>query len=701
MYAAGLSPRPRLPDPVAGERTPWGAALVAVWLLAAAPLPPGRGPADAGLPLLPAAHPFSTEALDREILLARVYANAARDDEFIELANVGPGPADMGGWGLTDREATARFPPGTALVGGGRLVLTRNATAYAENLLRPADFTWDQGDAPHLLGGLLRLADGGDEVLLVDGGDAVVDAYVYGTSDYAGTGWAGSPAPATGRGIVAVRGRGDARVDSDRADDWVGPRPFRLGQSDFTVPPVAVDGPIVSLISPDDGAGPLLAFLGSARSSIHVAVYTLTSEAVAATLGAAARRGVRVRILVEGSPVGGVEDSERELVAALAAGGVEVRWLLGSSEVVKRYRYLHAKYAIVDGDAILVGSENLGESGWPSGERRGNRGWSVIVRDPELAGQLRDVFDEDFDPRRRDSMRADADLTAVLPAPPSVGEWSWGPGACCVRASLVIGPDRLLDAPGVLGLLNSARARVRIEAFYMEDRWGDAPNPFLEGAFAAARRGVDVRILLDGASWSGEETETGNGPVVEAINARADAEGLPLEARLLEPGGPIERVHNKGAVVDGRAVLVTSMNWAQGSATGNREIGIILEDPATASRFEGVFDADWDGRSTARGDPALVDDPLLLAGFYAFVAAASAVSLRNLRRGAKGLKPGRPFERRGSVRAALRLRRGEVRVLPPELVAEPRLGPRGGTRARGRRDEARSGLRGPEGDRDP
>src|SRR3989442_849967 len=139
--------------------------------------------------------------------------------------------------------------------------------------------------------------------------------------------------------------------------------------------------------------------------------------------------------------------------------------------------------------------------------------------------------------------------------------------------------------------------------------WGDIPSPFLEAAFAAARRGVTVRILLDG-SWASVEADSGtNDDVLERINRRATDQRLPLEVRLLEPRGSIERLHNKGAVVDGRAVLVSSMNWALGSATENREVGLILDDPVLARTFEISFDADWDGRPTSGVDAWRLEDP--------------------------------------------------------------------------------------------
>jgi phosphatidylserine/phosphatidylglycerophosphate/cardiolipin synthase-like enzyme len=265
----------------------------------------------------------------------------------------------------------------------------------------------------------------------------------------------------------------------------------------------------------------------------------------------------------------------------------------------------------------------------------------------------------------------------------------------------VIGPDTALADDGVLGAFAAARDRIWIEAFYADDPWGDRPNPFLEAAFVAARRGVAVRLLLDGSSWASEEDSSGNQALAANLNDRAHREGVDLEARVLLPRGNVERVHNKGAIIDGRTALVSSMNWAFGSATENREIGLLLDEPTAVARLEDTFRRDWEGDLPEPRDDPVIGDPNAILALYAFVAAASALSLRKMRRRDKGLKPRSGMVRRGLLRAALRRGHREVRVLPPELVAEPRDGAGGGTRDRGGREGALQGVRGPPGDRDP
>ena len=672
------------------------AALLAALVLAPSSLPAGRE-ADA-LPPRPAPAFFSATDPDH-LLLVRVYANAARDDEFVEIGNPRPEPVDMSGWSLTDGEATATFPLDSILPGGGRLLVARNATSYAEDTLMVADFAFEAGAARRMEGQVPRLADAGDEVLLRDPNGRLVDVYAWGSSSYEGLGWVGRPAERMGRGEIAVRRSGayETWIDRDTAEDWEDLRHERLGQSAFFPTEMTLRGRTTAVRSPDEGDVPLLRFLSSAESTIEVAVYTFTSERIASVLAAAAERGVQVRVLLDGAPVGGIEDAEHRVVGGLLAAGVEVRWLAGGPDIVKRYRYLHAKYAVVDARAAWIGSENFGDAGFPE-ERRGNRGWSVIAEDEGVASALRIVFEADFDVRRRDSIAATETMQQRLPLPPPVAERSSAEVTSVQAGRLVLAPDTALDTDGILGLFGSATHRLSIEAFYLDEVWRGGPNPFLEAAFAAAHRGVSVRILLDG-SWASVEADAGtNDDVMARINGRARNESVSLEARLLEPRGPIERLHNKGAVVDGRAVLVSSMNLALGSATENREVGLIVEDPSLAATFEAAFDADWDGRSTSGIDAWRLEDPRALVALYAFVAVASAVSLRKLRARAKDIKPRARVRTRGASGARLRGRRGEVRLLPPELVAQPRARARGRLRARRGREKTRSGVRGPERD---
>jgi len=65
------------------------------------------------------------------------------------------------------------------------------------------------------------------------------------------------------------------------------------------------------------------------------------------------------------------------------------------------------------------------------------------------------------------------------------------------------------------------------------------------------------------------------------------------EFKLLDSSGPVTVLHNKGAVVDGGRVLISSNNWGYSSFAKNRELAAILESNELATYFSKAFGLDW------------------------------------------------------------------------------------------------------------
>src|SRR5207245_8370903 len=138
------------------------AALFAALVLASSPLW-AESEAEPLLPRpRPASAPFS-DAPQPDALLVRVYANTARDDEFVEIGNPHPEPVDVSGWALTDREGTATFPLDPILQAGGRLLGTRSATTYSEDTLETAELTMGPGEAREIEADAARLPARGEQ----------------------------------------------------------------------------------------------------------------------------------------------------------------------------------------------------------------------------------------------------------------------------------------------------------------------------------------------------------------------------------------------------------------------------------------------------------------------------------------------------------------------------------------------------------
>jgi cardiolipin synthase len=70
----------------------------------------------------------------------------------------------------------------------------------------------------------------------------------------------------------------------------------------------------------------------------------------------------------------------------------------------------------------------------------------------------------------------------------------------------------------------------------------------------------------------------------------------------------VQSIHNKGVIVDGDRVLISSINWNDNSPSFNREAGVILEHPGVAGYYTEAFVQDW---SRAAGGPRAGDTEIL------------------------------------------------------------------------------------------
>ncbi len=560
-------------------------------------------PAPTPLPFL------GTETGAAPVLIVEVYYHTLRADEYVVLVNIGGDALDVAGWSLTDREGTLTFPPGPTIAAGDRIVLAQNASAYYEDTLREATFQYGGGNATALaVSGTFQLNNDGDEVILLNAAGDVVDAFVYGASAYADAGWSGPAAKPVGRGLVARRGFDATWTDTDSAADWDLVRVWSLGQSEVAAASFVFEGSAYAFVSPDRAFEALTGLLDNATASIDASLYTLTNSELAASLRRALARGVQVRLLLEGAPVGGIVQDEWTALHLLPGAGAQIRFLVDNTtlDIQERYRFAHAKYAIVDRRTVIVSTENWGGSAFPTWDATGSRGWTVAVDHAPLAAYFQRVFEEDFDLRRRDVFSFEEMSFSLAPnrvesVAPRAPTFRPRTVTGAFRIIPVLGPDTTLSPETIMDTLRSATESIHVEMFYAHRTWGDFPNLYLEELVAAARRGVQVRLLLDASPYNVEDDNPAdNDDTVRYVNEIAATEGLDFQAKLvaLDAHG-LSRAHTKGLIVDGRTVVVSSVNWNRNSATANREAGLIVENEALGAYFEEVFAWDWKDDLTA------------------------------------------------------------------------------------------------------
>ncbi len=383
---------------------------------------------------------------------------------------------------------------------------------------------------------------------------------------------------------IELRRASDGRVvdsltyeDAREAELQTDAGPVPLGATAHQ-PTTVRDADVTTFVLPDDPR-PIHAELASADDRLYLAGYTLTSARVRASLVDAASRGVDVRVLLDGSPVGGDSPAQVDTLDALAAAGIDVRMVGGPRA---RYAFHHAKYAVVD-DTALVLTENWKASGTGG---HSNRGWGILVDDSRFASELAAIFESDRrwlgtknwtavrEPASRDAHPAANDTYPVrFPARESRAE----------SVTLAVTPD---NAEAVVReFVRTANETLRVQQVRLDD-WR-----LERDLIAAAQRGVDVEVLLSGRWYVRDENQR----LARCLTGYAERAGLPLTVRVVEPRSRFGKVHAKVAVADGERVLLGSLNWNRNALERNREVIVVSEGPDVASYYERVFRADWRG----------------------------------------------------------------------------------------------------------
>ena len=553
---------------------------------------------------------------DGSVLVTQVYYHAypGKGDEYVAVTNPDArSAADLSGWKIDSGSAAVVFPNGTSLAPGATIFVTGNAS----------DFLPDAGFLPDLetrgsradvkqarpTGNWPALGNDGGRVVLENSNGETIDVLAWGRA-FNGTGWSGPAAEALSAGRVARRaGDGTGRwEDTNSSADWPADHSAVVGRSDFLAEAFDADS-VTAFVSPDCSFQAIAGELDKARFSVLLAVYQFESWPLARKLVEARERNVAVSVLLEGAPVEGITDQERAVAKLLSESGASVNFLAALQGQADRYSYLHAKYCVIDNATCIVASENWKASSIPSDNTYGNRGFGAVVKSPGLAGYLSAVFASDSNPAMRDVIPYSPGGGMFGPPPPGfvpdatvpAGSYkprflaaSFGPG---IRVQPVLAPDTSrLENGSVLGLIRSAARTLHIEQLSCSPDWNflglNRSNAYLDSVVEAARRGVHVRLLLDGTYIDPTDFKEDNNDVLNALAYIAAAEGLDLQVRISRIPGAL-KLHNKAVVADGERVLVSSINWGRNSVFENREVGLVLDGAGVGAYFEEVFGYDW------------------------------------------------------------------------------------------------------------
>ena len=287
------------------------------------------------------------------------------------------------------------------------------------------------------------------------------------------------------------------------------------------------------IVEPGAGFSPVYDLIDRARHSIDVTMYEFSDRTAEHDLAAAARRGVRVHVLLDQR-----EKSVNSAVYSyLSSHAVKVTW---SSP---KYRYTHQKTVIIDGAEAVIMTANLTSRYYAT-----SRDFLVVDTNRADVAAITTVFDADFS------------QTAVRPGDGSDLVWS---------------PTDSEDQ--LLGLINDATSSLRIYSEEMGDT--TVENALIR----AAKRGVDVQVCGENESGEYDRAYAKLARAGIRISYYSSSTGFYIHGKVIE--ADYGTAHAK--------IFIGSENFSNTSLNDNRELGLIISSHAVMSAIASTFATDF------------------------------------------------------------------------------------------------------------
>ncbi len=311
----------------------------------------------------------------------------------------------------------------------------------------------------------------------------------------------------------------------------------------------------------------MLALIAGAERWIHFENYIIrddrTGRRFADALIERARAGVRVRILYDAL---GSFGTSHAYWNALRRAGAEVRAFhpVASLRVLELFVRDHRKLVVVDGARAMMGGLCIGDE-WAGDPDRGRQPWRDTML--TVCGPAAVVLDAAF---------ADAWVQAGAPLPP---DNACGDPEICgdFTVQVVAG----VPFEGRIYRATQLIAAAAQERLWITDAYLVPPAPLYAALIDAARHGVDVRLLVPGAS---------DLVLLRNVTRVGYRELLRAGVRIFEWRGAM--VHAKTLVADRRWARVGSSNLNVSSLFGNYELDVLADNRQAAEVLAAQFRRD-------------------------------------------------------------------------------------------------------------
>jgi cardiolipin synthase len=322
----------------------------------------------------------------------------------------------------------------------------------------------------------------------------------------------------------------------------------------------------------------MIALIHGARRSVALESYIFRSDEVghrfAEALSAAAKRGIRVRVIMDW--IGG-RGTSRKFLSELRRAGAELRvWNPpGFRAFLGFLPRDHRKLLVVDESIGVTGGVGIGREWLATANRQRRAQWrDTSVRiDGSAAADMLQAFENMWRRAEGKERRGSHRLLRRTPSGHHIDSATHEPAL----VGIIEGePWRLRVARALQMQAIAAERSIWIASAYFTPSWSE-----VEALTGAARDGVDVRVLVPSRN---------DHPWVTMLTRRYYRRLLTNGVRVWEWKG--ETMHAKTSVVDGRWTRVGSTDFNMLGVAINYELDALIEDPDIGREAEERFRAD-------------------------------------------------------------------------------------------------------------
>ena len=310
----------------------------------------------------------------------------------------------------------------------------------------------------------------------------------------------------------------------------------------------------------------LLNLINNAKESIDFAIYGIGNQgAIFNALIDAQKRGVKLRGVTEITEKGTnpypdtfkLMDILKTMKTDYSPKPVDI------TEISEKYGYkfntkdplMHNKIYIIDGKTVWTGSTNTSCTCMNY-----NSNDVLVINSPEIAKLYETEFIQMW---QNGKFHKDKDVIS------NNENISLDDGSV---VSVYFSPMNEPIYKGVVPMINKAQKNIDIGIFFFTDK------KISYALYQAKKRSVKIRIILDAVSATNDFSQ----------HELLRKEGIPVKVENW--GG---KMHMKTAAIDGKYLIIGSMNWTSSAQYHNDENTVVVQSPEIVKKFEKHFNMLW------------------------------------------------------------------------------------------------------------